>query len=413
MAMTGVVHVISVGPGPLAPADVDATAVIGALARAGVPATARIAVEEDEMALESALAEPDGLTVILAGTGGSGGDVVRRVVARATGARLTLSERMLGALEDAYRRVDRPLPRRVERLALLPSGASVWIAAGSEPAWALDSARGGFAVLPRAPLAGGTDQSLLEQLVAFARARLATRTPVAMSTLRCAGVGVGDIEERLADWLGKEAEVTVVVTPADGDVWVRLRARGNTPTEAAERLAPTESAVRAALGDDCYGRDTETLEQVVGESLERRGLSLAVAESCTGGLVGHRLTGVPGSSRWFERGVVVYSNTAKMDLLGVPEAVLRTHGAVSAETAQAMARGMCETARTPCAVSITGIAGPDGATPGKPVGTVFIGLAVLGEVTARRFRFLGDRFSVKWQSSQMALDMLRRKLGGV
>jgi nicotinamide-nucleotide amidase len=353
------------------------------------------------------------LTVIVAGTGGSGGDVVRRVVARATGARLTLSERMLGALEDAYRRVDRPLPRRVERLALLPNGATVWIAAGSEPAWALDSPRGGFAILPRAPVAGGTDQSLLGDLVGFARMRLQTRTPVATTTLRCAGVGTGDIEERLADWLGKESDVTVVVTPADGEVWVRLRARGTTPTEAAERLAPMESAIRAALGDDCYGRDTETLEHVVAQSLETRGLSVAVAESCTGGLVGHRLTGVPGSSRWFERGVVVYSNTAKMDLLGVPEPVLRLHGAVSAETAEAMARGMCETARTPCAVSITGIAGPDGGTPAKPVGTVFVGLAVLGDVSTRRFRFLGDRFSVKWQSSQMALDMLRRKLGGV
>jgi len=141
-------------------------------------------------------------------------------------------------------------------------------------------------------------------------------------------------------------------------------------------------------------------------------LTVATAESCTGGLVGHRLTNVAGSSAWFERGVVVYSNRAKQELLGVPEDVLKAHGAVSAPCAEAMARGICAAAQTPCGVAVTGIAGPDGGTPQKPVGTVFIGIAVAGEVTARHFRFSGDRAAVKWQSAQMALDMLRRRLGG-
>jgi len=150
----------------------------------------------------------------------------------------------------------------------------------------------------------------------------------------------------------------------------------------------------------------------VGRRLKARGLTVATAESCTGGLVGHRLTNIAGSSAWFERGVVVYSNQAKQELLGVPEEILATHGAVSAPCAQAMARGICAAARTACGVAITGIAGPDGGTPQKPVGTVFIGIAVMGEVTSRRFRFAGDRAAVKWQSAQMALDMLRRRLGG-
>jgi nicotinamide-nucleotide amidase len=173
-----------------------------------------------------------------------------------------------------------------------------------------------------------------------------------------------------------------------------------------------ESRVVAVLGEDCYGRDGETLEQVVGRRLHERQLTLATAESCTGGLIGHRLTNVAGSSAWFERGVVVYSNRAKQELLGVPEEVLKNYGAVSAPCAEAMARGICAAAQTPCGLSITGIAGPDGGTPQKPVGTVFIGVAVSGEVTARRFLFSGDRAAVKWQSSQMALDMLRRRLGG-
>jgi len=137
-----------------------------------------------------------------------------------------------------------------------------------------------------------------------------------------------------------------------------------------------------------------------------------VAESCTGGLLGHRLTNIPGSSAYFERGALVYSNRAKQELLGVPEETLRVHGAVSAPCAEAMARGICERAGTPCGLAITGIAGPDGGTPAKPVGTVFVGLAVEGHVTARRFRFTGDRVSIKWQSTQAAFDMLRRALKG-
>ena len=191
---------------------------------------------------------------------------------------------------------------------------------------------------------------------------------------------------------------------------MRLRARGRTAAAAAKRLAELEGTVAERLGDDCYGRDADTLEEVVGRLLQRRGLMLAVAESCTGGLVGHRITGVAGSSAYFERGVMVYSNQAKQDLLGVDEAILRAHGAVSAQCAEAMARGICERAGAACGVAVTGIAGPGGATPGKPVGTVFIGVAVQGAVEARRFRFSGDRASVKWQSSVMALDMLRRRL---
>ena len=169
----------------------------------------------------------------------------------------------------------------------------------------------------------------------------------------------------------------------------------------------------AALGDDCYGRDADTLEEVVGRLLLARGLTLSVAESCTGGLLGHRLTNVAGSSAYFERGVVVYSNRAKQELLGVPEDVLRTHGAVSAPSPRRMARGICERSGSACGLAVTGIAGPDGGTAQKPIGTVFFGVAVSGQVTSRRFRFGGDRVSVKWQSAQTALDLLRRTLGGV
>ncbi|MBI2218084.1 MAG: nicotinamide-nucleotide amidohydrolase family protein [Candidatus Rokubacteria bacterium] len=408
--MTASVHVVSVGVGPFAAGDTEGGAVVAALASAGVPVAARVFIEEDDAALEHSLASDGGLTVIVAGAGGSAGDIVRRAIARAAGVRLALSERMLAALEEFYQHRDRPLPRRAERLALLPQGAVLCPMAGGEPAWILDTARAAFVVLPRGAHAG-IEALIEQQVLPLARARL-SRGAVMVRTLKTADASVSDVEDRLVDFLARDGDVSLLVVPAEAEVWVRLRARGATPAEASDGLAAAEAEVLAVLGDDCYGRDADTLERVVGTRLRARGLTLAVAESCTGGLLGHRLTSVAGSSAYFERGVIVYSNDAKMELLGVPESVLRAHGAVSGPAAEAMARGVCAMARTPCGLSITGIAGPEGGTPAKPVGTVFIGLAFDGEATARRFLFSGDRNAIKWQSSSMALDMLRRRLGG-
>jgi nicotinamide-nucleotide amidase len=251
-------------------------------------------------------------------------------------------------------------------------------------------------------------------MIDVARARLGRGASLGIRTLRTAGVSLADLEERLAAWLvlGDGGGDVTLTASGEGEVWVRLRARAATPEAAADTLNTLERRIVEALGEDCYGRDGETLEQALGRRLSARGMTLAVAESCTGGLVGHRLTSVAGSSAFFERGVVVYSNRAKEELLGVPSEILRTHGAVSRPCAEAMVRGICERSGAVCGLSITGIAGPDGGTPSKPVGTVFIGMAVDGAVEARHFRFAGGRAAVKWQSSQMALDMLRRSLGG-
>jgi nicotinamide-nucleotide amidase len=199
---------------------------------------------------------------------------------------------MLSALEDAYRRRDRPLPRRAERLALLPQGATVWPADDGDPAWLLQAAHAAFVVLPP----GAVSPNVAHHLVEFARSLAGTRR-VVTRILRTAGASLDDIEERLAEWLGhNDGDVSVATVPADGEVWVRLRARGTTGDEAMAALERVEPRVAAALGDDCYGRDADTLEQVVGRLLSARGLTLSVAESCTGGLLGHRLTNVSGSS---------------------------------------------------------------------------------------------------------------------
>jgi nicotinamide-nucleotide amidase len=382
----------------------DVAALTHALREAGLDVTGRFAVDEDEAMLERALTTGASVTAVVAGTGSSSGDVVRRTLARMAGARLVLSERALDALAEQYRRRDRPLPRRAERLALLPQGATLWLSPESDPAFGLELNGGVIAVLPR----GGDLAAIVRQhLVPLLAGRTGAGEAVLTRTLRTAGVSIADVEERLAE---RSGEATITVLPAasgDFEVWVRIAARG---PGAAERLARVERDVAKVLGEDCYGRDDETLELIVGRLLRERGLTLSVAESCTSGLLGHRLTDIAGSSAYFERGVLVYSNQAKQDLLGVPESILRTHGAVSAPCAEAMARGICERSGNPVGLAITGIAGPDGGTPGKPVGTVFIGVAVSGEVEARRFQFAGDRSAVKWQSTQMALDLLRRRL---
>ncbi|HMH49393.1 MAG TPA: nicotinamide-nucleotide amidohydrolase family protein [Candidatus Acidoferrum sp.] len=387
----------------------DVAALTHALREAGLDVTGRFAVDEDEVMLERALTTGAAVTVVVAGSGSSSGDVVRRTLARITGARLLLSERALDALAERYRRRDRPLPRRAERLALFPQGAALWLSPEADPAFALETEGRVIAVLPR----GGDLAAIVRQhLVPFLAERTGIGEAVLTRTLRTAGVSIADVEERLTE-AGARAdgsEATITVLPAasgDFEVWVRITARG---PGAAERLARVDRDVAEVLGEDCYGRDDDTLERVVGRLLLERGLTLSVAESCTSGLLGHRLTDIPGSSAYFERGVLVYSNQAKQDLLGVPEEILRTHGAVSAPCAEAMARGICARSGNPVGLAVTGIAGPDGGTPTKPVGTVFIGVAVSGEVEARRFQFEGDRSAVKWQSTQMALDLLRRRL---
>ena len=407
--------IVTVGAAQLGAADDPAGLLVArALQADGVPVASRQVVDEDETAVEEALRgalEAASLVVVLAHPGGSSGEVVRRALSRLTGARLVLNDKLLALLEEDFARRGQAMPRRLDRLALLPQGAVLWPGAG-EPAWMLESKRAAVAVLPAgsAGLASLVDQPLRT----LARQRSTAGESTVLRTLHTTGLAPADAEERLGRWLGADGPVAVSCLQVDGDVWVQLRARAASRPAAEAALAPVERDVREALGLDCWGQDEETLEVVVGRLLLERRLTVSMAESCTGGLVGHRLTNIAGSSRYVERGVVVYSNQAKEQLLGVPEEMLRAHGAVSAPVAEAMAAGICRISGSACGIAVTGIAGPDGGTPAKPVGTVFIGAAAPGpdgpRITVRRFRFPGGREAVKWQSSQAALDLLRRAL---
>jgi nicotinamide-nucleotide amidase len=232
--------------------------------------------------------------------------------------------------------------------------------------------------------------------------------------LRIAGMGESAVEELVAPVYARWKDDPVTILASPGEVQLHLFARGE-PRAAETKLAAMERDFRAALGERIYGADSEDLAAVVGGLLAASGKTLALAESCTGGLASSMLTDVPGSSRYFLGSVVSYANSAKADFLGVRPETLAAHGAVSAEAAREMALGARERFGAEVALAITGIAGPDGGTPEKPVGTVFFALTGLdgeGRAETKRRQFGGDRGVVRRASCLHAFEMLRRRLGG-
>jgi nicotinamide-nucleotide amidase len=251
-------------------------------------------------------------------------------------------------------------------------------------------------------------------------------------SLHTFGVGESDIAARLGDLLSRRPEaqgLQVGTTASGGIVSIRAYAAGATGAEAEQKLSAVESAARQKLDELIFGRDGETLAEVVGRMLREhpRRPVLRVAESCTGGLLGKLITDVAGSSSYFDRGWITYANEAKTDMLGVPANLISRQGAVSEEVASAMAAGALIAGGVPegrggVAVSISGVAGPGGGTPQKPVGMVCIGLATRGLagggdaglfVSARTFYFVGDRDLIRQRSAMMALAMLRYHLLGI
>jgi nicotinamide-nucleotide amidase len=232
-------------------------------------------------------------------------------------------------------------------------------------------------------------------------------------SLHTFGLGESAIAEKVGALMRRDRNPSVGTTVSGGVVSLRLNSRFSTVAKAQSELESTEAECRAALGDLIYGRDNDTLAEAVARLLTddahvlRNGPSVATAESCTGGLLAKMLTDVPGSSRYFKQGYVTYANAAKTSLLGVPEEMLSRHGAVSEPVVLAMATGAREQARVAYALAISGVAGPDGGTPDKPVGTVCLALAHPEGASARTFNFPGDREMVRDRSAKMALTMLR------
>ncbi len=362
-----------------------------------------------EEALRRALERADAV-IITGGLGPTEDDITRKVVAKILKRRLVLNEDALKAVKSSLAGRMKEYAHTSDRQALIPGAARLLAnPVGIAPGFFLDEGNKFIAALPGVPkemqamFSQGLKQALEE--------RFSGKLFIKRRVLRTCGISESKINDVISDILKRENPV-VGLTAKETGVDIRIIAR-ETTAELSQVLAErTDAKIREKLGDAVYGVDGQDMEEVVGALLKQRRLKLSVAESCTGGLIGARITNIPGSSEYFERGVVTYSNAAKTEMLGVPTALMDRHGAVSREVAEAMAQGIRQAARTDVGLSVTGIAGPGGGTKEKPVGLVYISLSSAQGLKTDEHRFLGDREQIRMRASQMALDMVRRHLIG-
>ena len=391
-------------------ADTNTLALCDALAGLGIGVAAKTLVGDDERDLARVLADAmarASLVILTGGLGATHDDVTTRVVAKVAGRRLTLRDDVLEGIKAAYRRRGREAPPSCERQALLPARAEALPnPVGMAPGFRLTHRGVDVVALPGVP---SEMRAMFETAVAPWLAGRGRAQPIPRRTVKTFGLGEVAVDERVAD-LSREADCELGVLASPTGVEIRLRAAGK--DRSPRRLDAVVDEIRRRLGDAVYAVDERTMEGVVGDLLAARGWTVAVAESCTGGLVGHRLTEVPGSSRYFFGGWVTYDNRAKTDWLGVDPKLLAAHGAVSEPVAAMLADGARRAAGSDVGLALTGIAGPDGGTPDKPVGTLVVGLASAGGTVTSRWRFHGTRSQTKLAFSQYGLDVVRRFVAG-
>jgi len=361
-------------------------------------------------AWRQALAQAD-LVISTGGIGPTADDLTTETVAGVLGVGLVMHEPSADRMRRffASRGVD-PMPENNLKQAMIPAGAVVVDnALGTAPGYRAATPDGRhLVVLPGVPRE--MKPMVEEQVLPWIRAQRGGEVYLAR-TFQTFGISESGLDQLVAGVVADD-EGRVSFRASFPEVSLRVVVHG-APDVAAARLAAVGDRLRERLGEYCYGEDALTMEQAVGDALTARAWSVAVAESCTGGLVGHRLTNVPGSSAYFVGGVQAYADATKERLLGVPSDVLARHGAVSEETARAMAEGARRALGADVAVSITGIAGPDGGTPEKPVGLVCFGLASSAGTVSATHRLWGTRDWVKLLASQIALDLLRRHALGL
>ena len=365
-------------------------------------------------------AERSDVVLVSGGLGPTRDDLTTEVLAASFGRKLFLHEPSRAALTRFYEAVGRVMPPNNLKQAYFPEGADVLPnPIGTAPGFALEAGRAIFYVLPGVPreLVKMMDEQVLPRLAARrgSHAGAAGGDVVRARLLRTFGTGESALDDALRDvaaggYGAGPSDVILGFRTAFPDNYLRPLARAKTISEADAKLARVCEAIRTRLGAVVYGEGDDTMEVVVGRLLRERGRTLAVAESCTGGLVAQKITSVAGSSDYFLGGVVAYANAAKEALLGVPRDLLAQHGAVSEPVARAMAEGVRARFGADLAVSTTGISGPGGGTAEKPVGLVFVGFADATRTHVDRFVFPFDRERHRVLTAQLALDWVRRAL---
>jgi nicotinamide-nucleotide amidase len=389
------------------------------LNRIGIDVVAKAVVGDDRAQcahVVRSMASTVDLLVLCGGLGPTDDDVTRDVVAEVFDRPQAEDPAIVEHLRARYkaRGYQGEMPRNNLRQAMVPRGADVLPNPhGSAPGLWLDLDRQVVVLLP------GPPRELRPMFAALLDERLRGRTDGAVlvrSVLKVTGRIESQMDEMLqplyGTWAAQQPPVGATILAALGQIELHLSVRHGSEDTARERLAAAAADVVNVLGADVFSEDGRSLEAVVGGLLADRQLTIGAAESCTGGLLTSRLTDVPGSSRYVRGAVVAYANEVKIAALGVPAELIGRHGAVSEPVAEAMADGMRVRSGVDVGVGVTGIAGPDGGSPEKPVGTVAVAVSSAAERRVRLFRFHGEREQVKFQASQAGLDMVRRLLLG-
>ncbi len=406
-------EIIAVGSELLTPEKTDTNGLwlTEKLMDIGVEVKLKTIVGDDEPRLEETIRDAMTRSDIVITTGGLGpteDDVTRQVSARAAGRELKYHLELETHLRERFRHWGREMPEINKRQAFVIDGADVLPNPhGSAVGMMLKDAGKFLVVLPGPPR---EMRPMFEDHVLESLRSVAGNISVARRVLRVSGMGESALDELIAPIYKAYPTVQTSILFNRTEVEIHLSAAAKSKAEAASAIDILAKKLAAPLGAALFAENGETMEEVVGNLLKSRKETLSVAESCTGGLIAMRLTDIAGSSGYFLEGAVTYSNEAKKRTLGVPAETLESFGAVSSQTAEAMAAGMCERTGSDYSIAVTGIAGPDGGTADKPVGTVFIGYADEQRTKSLKLRLPGDRELIRWRSSQAALDYLRRQI---
>jgi competence/damage-inducible protein CinA-like protein len=409
--------IIAVGSELLTPfrSDTNSLVITGRLNEIGIEVASKQIVGDDPRDLAAAFTaalERADLVVVTGGLGPTSDDVTRPTIAQVLDLPLEENEEVLERIRLRFAARGLAMPEINRSQAMVPRGTTALANAnGTAPGLWIEVGHRRVVLLPGPP---GEMQPMLDLVVREYLAPSSGSTRLYRRVLKIAGRAESYVETLAqpvySRWLGADPPISTSILAAPGQIELHLGIRSDRADRASVSLERAVGELKAVLGADIFTDTGESLEEVVGGLLRARGWRIAVAESCTGGLTSSRLTDVPGSSDYVDRAAVTYSNRAKVEWLGVPEDLIRDRGAVSEDVAAAMAIGVRKGAGVEVGVGISGVAGPGGGTAAKPVGTVVIAIAWAGGQRVQTFRFAGGRRQVKFQSSQAALDMVRRWL---
>jgi nicotinamide-nucleotide amidase len=406
-------EIIAIGSELLSPnkSDTNSLWLTDQLNRIGIDVKLKTIVGDDDARLEEVVKDAVKRSRVVIATGGLGpteDDITRKVVARALGRRLSLDEKLLEEIRTKFQRFGVNMPERNSRQAMVIDGAEVLPNPnGSAPGLYLEQGSCAVALFPGPPR---EMKPMFENHVKSRLERIAGDIRFATRLMRVTGMGESAVDEKISPIYTQFDNPQTTILFNSSEIEIHLRAHGRTEGDAEALLDHLSLKIEQALGNSVFSFRGETMEEVVGRRLAMTEFTLAVAESCTGGLIAQRLTSVPGSSKYFIEGLVTYSNQSKTRLLGVDKKLIKEFGAVSQQVARDMARGVRHKAKTDFGLAVTGIAGPDGGTDDKPVGLVYIALADDAHTEHKKLTLPGDRELIRWRASQAALDMLRRRL---